>query len=334
MSWRRSARTTRCASSGLHSHIGSQIFESDGFAEAARRLLAVHAALLAGGDVPELNLGGGFGIAYTSADEVDADRADRGRLRARRVVRVRGPRHPGAGRRDRAGPRDHRPVDRDAVRGRHDEARRGRWLDDGHPPLRERRRRHERQRAPRALRRRLLGAHREPGRRMPTRPSCASPASTASPATSSCTPTTCPATSPPATCSPCPRPAPTAGRWPATTTTSAVPPSSPCATARRASSCAARPRPTCSPATRESQTMIEYRNLRVALLGAGSVGAQVASLLLEHGDELAGARRRRPRAGRRRRARPEGEARRRHPEAPDHDRRRVADPRRRHRRSS
>ncbi|MFP7832901.1 homoserine dehydrogenase [Marisediminicola sp. LYQ134] len=33
--------------------------------------------------------------------------------------------------------------------------------------------------------------------------------------------------------------------------------------------------------------MIEYRNLRVALLGAGSVGAQVASLLQKHGDELA-----------------------------------------------
>lgn len=33
--------------------------------------------------------------------------------------------------------------------------------------------------------------------------------------------------------------------------------------------------------------MIEYRNLRVALLGAGSVGAQVASLLIEHGPELA-----------------------------------------------
>lgn len=55
---------------GLHSHIGSQIFESAGFAEAARRLLAVHAELLAGGEVPELNLGGGFGIAYTSADVV------------------------------------------------------------------------------------------------------------------------------------------------------------------------------------------------------------------------------------------------------------------------
>ena len=52
---------------GLHSHIGSQIFESDGFAEAARRLLTVQASL---GDVPELNLGGGFGIAYTSADVV------------------------------------------------------------------------------------------------------------------------------------------------------------------------------------------------------------------------------------------------------------------------
>jgi diaminopimelate decarboxylase len=55
---------------GLHSHIGSQIFDSAGFAEAARRLLALHAELLAGGEIPELNLGGGFGIAYTSVDEV------------------------------------------------------------------------------------------------------------------------------------------------------------------------------------------------------------------------------------------------------------------------
>jgi diaminopimelate decarboxylase len=53
---------------GLHSHIGSQIFETAGFAEAARRLFALHAQLLEGGPVPELNLGGGFGIAYTSAD--------------------------------------------------------------------------------------------------------------------------------------------------------------------------------------------------------------------------------------------------------------------------
>ena len=33
--------------------------------------------------------------------------------------------------------------------------------------------------------------------------------------------------------------------------------------------------------------MIEYRNLRIALLGGGSVGAQVAALLREHGEELA-----------------------------------------------
>jgi diaminopimelate decarboxylase len=53
---------------GLHSHIGSQIFESEGFAAAAHRLFQLHAELLKEGPVPELNLGGGFGIAYTSAD--------------------------------------------------------------------------------------------------------------------------------------------------------------------------------------------------------------------------------------------------------------------------
>lgn len=53
---------------GLHSHIGSQIFEAAGFVESAKRLLNLHAELLIGGPVPELNLGGGFGIAYTSVD--------------------------------------------------------------------------------------------------------------------------------------------------------------------------------------------------------------------------------------------------------------------------
>ncbi|GAB3608655.1 diaminopimelate decarboxylase [Humibacter ginsengiterrae] len=56
---------------GLHCHIGSQIFGADGFAESAARLIAVHARLLAGGQVPELNLGGGFGIAYNAADDPD-----------------------------------------------------------------------------------------------------------------------------------------------------------------------------------------------------------------------------------------------------------------------
>ena len=53
---------------GLHSHIGSQIFVVDGFIAAAERLLELHAQLQKDGEVPELNLGGGFGIAYTSAD--------------------------------------------------------------------------------------------------------------------------------------------------------------------------------------------------------------------------------------------------------------------------
>ncbi|WP_350347156.1 diaminopimelate decarboxylase [Agromyces sp. G08B096] len=53
---------------GLHCHIGSQIFDAAGFAESAERLIAVHAELDRVAPVPELNLGGGFGIAYTEAD--------------------------------------------------------------------------------------------------------------------------------------------------------------------------------------------------------------------------------------------------------------------------
>lgn len=54
---------------GLHCHIGSQIFGTAGFAESASRLVELHAELLAGGDIAMLNLGGGFGIAYTSVDD-------------------------------------------------------------------------------------------------------------------------------------------------------------------------------------------------------------------------------------------------------------------------
>ncbi|SFR87121.1 diaminopimelate decarboxylase [Agromyces sp. CF514] len=54
---------------GLHCHIGSQIFDSAGFAESAERLLAAHAELARVAPLPELNLGGGFGIAYTSVDD-------------------------------------------------------------------------------------------------------------------------------------------------------------------------------------------------------------------------------------------------------------------------
>ena len=53
---------------GLHSHIGSQIFDTAGFEVAARRALDLHAAIQREHEVelPELDLGGGFGIAYTS----------------------------------------------------------------------------------------------------------------------------------------------------------------------------------------------------------------------------------------------------------------------------
>jgi diaminopimelate decarboxylase len=53
---------------GLHSHIGSQIFDTGGFEVSVRRLLGLHARVARerGLALPELGLGGGFGIAYTS----------------------------------------------------------------------------------------------------------------------------------------------------------------------------------------------------------------------------------------------------------------------------
>jgi len=56
---------------GLHSHIGSQIFDTAGFEVAARRVLALHARVASelGTVMPEMDLGGGFGIAYTTQDD-------------------------------------------------------------------------------------------------------------------------------------------------------------------------------------------------------------------------------------------------------------------------
>jgi diaminopimelate decarboxylase len=56
---------------GLHSHIGSQIFDTSGFEVAARRVLALHQQVSSelGLSLPELDLGGGFGIAYTTQDD-------------------------------------------------------------------------------------------------------------------------------------------------------------------------------------------------------------------------------------------------------------------------
>ena len=56
---------------GLHSHIGSQIFVTSGFEVAARRVLALHARVSEelGVELPEMDLGGGYGIAYTTQDD-------------------------------------------------------------------------------------------------------------------------------------------------------------------------------------------------------------------------------------------------------------------------
>jgi len=59
---------------GLHSHIGSQIFDTDGFEVAARRVVGLIADLRKehGDDILEqldvIDLGGGFGVAYTDRD--------------------------------------------------------------------------------------------------------------------------------------------------------------------------------------------------------------------------------------------------------------------------
>ncbi|MDA3030441.1 MAG: diaminopimelate decarboxylase [Actinomycetota bacterium] len=52
---------------GIHCHIGSQIFEVDGFKIAAQRLVAVLATFRDqySKELAELNIGGGYGIAYT-----------------------------------------------------------------------------------------------------------------------------------------------------------------------------------------------------------------------------------------------------------------------------
>lgn len=56
---------------GIHSHIGSQIFDTSAFEVACRRVFGLHAEVAEayGRELPEMDLGGGFGIAYTSPDE-------------------------------------------------------------------------------------------------------------------------------------------------------------------------------------------------------------------------------------------------------------------------
>ncbi|PWU59353.1 diaminopimelate decarboxylase [Micromonospora globispora] len=68
---------------GLHSHIGSQIFDANGFEVSARRVLGLQAQIrdARGVELPELDLGGGFGIAYTTQDDPAAPHELAKRLR-------------------------------------------------------------------------------------------------------------------------------------------------------------------------------------------------------------------------------------------------------------
>ncbi|KPH96726.1 diaminopimelate decarboxylase [Actinobacteria bacterium OK074] len=56
---------------GIHSHIGSQIFDMSGFEVAAHRVVGLLKAVRDehGVELPEIDLGGGLGIAYTSDDD-------------------------------------------------------------------------------------------------------------------------------------------------------------------------------------------------------------------------------------------------------------------------
>ncbi len=69
---------------GLHSHIGSQIFDTSGFEVAAHRVVGLAAQVRDehGVEPAELNLGGGLGIAYVPGDDPPDLRAFAGSLAA------------------------------------------------------------------------------------------------------------------------------------------------------------------------------------------------------------------------------------------------------------
>ncbi len=128
---------------GLHSHIGSQIFDTAGFEVSARRILGLHTQIARqlGVELPELDLGGGFGIAYTTEHDplppksLAAGMAEiiERECRADGVAR--------AAHLHRAGPGDRRAEHLHPLRGRHRQA--GRPRRGSVPGLRVGRRRHE-----------------------------------------------------------------------------------------------------------------------------------------------------------------------------------------------
>ena len=248
---RASARSRVCRSSACTATSARRSSAQRVSRSRRRDIVELHASLLEGGAIPVLNLGGGFGIAYTAADDPTPDRRAGCRDRRRRRTRVRGARHPHAASRVRTGPRDRGTGRRDACTrsgttkpvalgegatrlyvsvdgGMSDNPRAALYGAQYSARIASR----ESDAAP--VLARVVGKHCEsgdivvdaeylPGDIAPGRPR-----------------------------SPSPRRAPTASHSRATTTTSPARRSSRCAGERRASSCAARRSMTCSPATRAS----------------------------------------------------------------------------------
>jgi diaminopimelate decarboxylase len=69
---------------GLHSHIGSQIFDTAGFEIAAHRVVGLAATVRDryGVELDEINLGGGLGIAYVAGDDPESPKEISQRLMA------------------------------------------------------------------------------------------------------------------------------------------------------------------------------------------------------------------------------------------------------------
>lgn len=135
---------------GIHSHIGSQIFDMAGFEVSARRVVGLLAEIRDehGVELPEIDLGGGLGIAYTPEDDPREPHDIAKSLTAivTRECESAGLRTPDLGR---TRPRDRRPDRLHPLRGRHHQAA------GGAADVRERRRRHVGQHPYRAVRRRV-----------------------------------------------------------------------------------------------------------------------------------------------------------------------------------
>ena len=118
---------------GLHSHIGSQIFDTAGFEASASRLIGLHARIAEelGHNAPEIDLGGGYGIATpanTRPDAGAARRADESSSRPSSSGSRRRSRRCSAAGVDRARSRHRRAGSLHPLRGGHCQAgRRRRW---------------------------------------------------------------------------------------------------------------------------------------------------------------------------------------------------------------